>query len=656
VGWGLFSGEVRKQRVFSASCNRLPENPVRSITLVLITFALGAANAEDQQQTPTTTPDPEAGESNDTIIVTADRRETTLERTTASVEVIDDEDLHTRGDPIHAHDALRRLPGVYVQQSGGGFGGTADISIRGTRNHETQLLIDGIPFNDPGAPVGAPDVLFFNPAGLTRIDLVKGAQGGLYGSRAVGGVINFITAEPTPDHRGSAMLEGGSFETFRAETDASGPINEHLGYALGISGVTSDGFSVQTSPGAGGDPDGHEDDSFERWGINGRLQAHNDIAKAYLALNTVTLEEDLDFTGPDDLVNTIEVQGYRTSTGARTKLSEDVEIAGDVAYSIFDHEYPQETSFDKESDSDEWYGSMRAGYNVIRPLTVTLGVDGDWQHADISAATAENFDRRASLIGVWVEGMYSVPSAELSLAVRRDEHSREGDATTFRAGAAGFLCDNAVKVFSSVATGFRAPSIYELYDTTFASGNPDLRPQETISYEIGHRSRVFDGIDLTNTWFRTEYRDAIVYDIATGKNGNVTTDSHVDGIENSLEFQDDNCPVEMRLTYTWQDSDDGAGNNLRFIPENLASMDITYRYRQAWTRVAAERVWSRTTGLADPMKLDAYSLLSLVIGWEFARGWEAHVRAENLTDEEYEYYPGYSTARRSAYVGITANF
>jgi vitamin B12 transporter len=333
-----------------------------------------------------------------------------------------------------------------------------------------------------------------------------------------------------------------------------------------------------------------------------------------------------------------------------------MELASDVAYSIFDHEYPQETLFDKTSNSDEWYGSVRASYLGIKPLVVTLGVDGDWQHAEIATASAGNFDRRASLIGVWTEGVYSLPSTELSLAVRRDEHSREGDATTFRAGAAEFLFDKAIKVFSSVATGFRAPSLYELYDTTFASGNPDLRPQETLSYEIGHRSRVFDGVHLTNTWFRTEYRDAIVFDFASGKNENITTDSHVDGVENSLEFQDDACPVEMRVTYTWQDSDDGSGNSLRFIPENLASLDVTYRYRKAWTRVATERVWSRATGLADPAKLAPYSLLSLVTGWEFAHGWEGYVRAENLTDEEYEYYPGYSTARRSVYVGVTANF
>lgn len=619
---------------------------------ILLLFFVGCAALAEERPAPPESPV-------DTLTVTADRRESSVERDAASIEIIDNEDLHTRGDPVNVQDDLRRLPGIHVQQSGGGFGGTADISIRGTRSSETVLLIDGIPFNDPAGSVGSVDPIYFNPAGLERIEVVKGAQSGLYGSRAIGGVINLITAQPTEEQRYEARLEGGSYNTWRTEAEASGPISEHTGFALGFSGVDSEGYSVQTSPGAGGDPDGHEDDGFQRWGLNGKLQAHNEIGKVWLGLNTVSIEEDLDFTGPDDRVNTIEVDGYRTSAGGQAKLSEKNQIACDVAYNILDREFPGETLFDKTYDSEEWYASLRNTYTGVERLTVTLGFDGDWQSAEIATASgATNLDKHSQLIGIWSEGTYALPAAEFSLAGRYDEHSREGDATTYRAGAAGFLLERAIKIFGSLATGFRAPSLYELYDTTFASGNPDLRPQETTSYEIGHRSRIWPGVHLTNTWFRTDYHNAIQFDLATFTNSNSVSDTRVHGVENSLEFAHEHCPVETRLTYTWQDSDDGTGKSVRFTPEHLASIDATYRRRAAWARLGVERVWTRATGLTapDPEKLAPYSILSMVLGWEFSHGWEVYARGENLTNEDFEYYPGYSTTRAAGYLGVIAHF
>jgi vitamin B12 transporter len=637
-----------KQRIF-------PSAPLRLCASALF-FLIIPAMAVCEEQPPIETADSSTA-ANDIIIVTAERRDTTLDQTAATVEIVDDEDLHTRGHPLHVHDALRRLPGIYVQQSGGGFGGTSDISIRGTRNPETAVLLDGIPYNDPAAPAGNPDFIFLSPAGLDRIEIVKGAQSGLYGSRAIGGVINLRSAQPTPEHHAYGRVEGGSYNTWRGDLGATGPITEHLGFAIGVDGVRSDGFSAQTTAGEHGDPDGHEKDGFERTGATGRLVAHNDLGQVYLGLSGVHLDQDLDFTGPDDEVNTQEVSGWRASSGAKMNTSQETSVEADVAYSVLDRKYPGETLFDQRYDTDDSYASVRGHWLALPDTILTLGVDGDWQHADIATASgADNFDRRARTVGGWLQADYALPQFEVNAVVRRDDHSRDGDATTFRLGAAVFVWERRSKLFSSVGTGFRAPSLYELYDQTFASGNPDLEPQKTTSYEIGHSTDLGEGFSLTNTAFRTEYRDAIVFDLVTFRNSNLPSDARIDGIENSLAFDDAGCPVDFRIAYTFQDSDDGDGNRLRFIPDHRFSFDATYRHRTAWLRGAVERVWSRDTGDITNPSLSPYALLSAAIGWEFVKGWEAYVRGENLTDEHYEYYPTYATSGAAAYLGVSASF
>lgn len=617
---------------------------------------LTAADALLTPATPTIPADADA-EDGRPLVVTADRRETVKDRTFASIDVVEQQ-IRERGYQPFIHDWLRGLPGVDVNQSGGGFAGTTQVRLRGAKAGETRFLRDGIPVTDASAIDNGPLVELFDPSGLERVEVVRGSQSGLYGSGANGGVVNLISARPTADHRVSARLEGGSHSTIAGGVQASGPVVGGLGYVVGVGGLVSDGFSTATDADANGDPGDHEADGVERLGAHARLQRTSDHGTLYLAGNVVEATQDFDgfpppafSLDPDDRDSTQELDSWRIAGGGEWRPLQQVTIASDVAYTASERRYPQETTFTKEFLADDLFTNARAHAALPADFSADLGVDGLWQQAElIDAAGVAGIDESARLIGMWVTLAYDLPWLALSATGRHDDHSREGDADTWRVGVATFWFDQQYKVFASAGSGFRAPSLYELYDPFY--GNPDLEPQTSLSADLGHTLRPSDsGWSLTNTGFITRYDDAITFDPNTFVSINLPSNARIHGIENALAWFDTHGGVEA--TYTWQHSDDGDGERLAQLPDHKLMVAGIVRAFDAWARVAVERHWSRRSG---GQELPAYTLVGASVGWAIDQHWEVYGRADNLLDEDYEIQPSYATPRRAAYGGVRATF
>lgn len=588
----------------------------------------------------------------DVIVITADRREEPLWRAPVSISVIDVSDGRDRGYPLHVHDLLRGLPGVDVVSTGGGVGGTTDLRLRGASAAETRVLQDGIPVSDPSGISNNPLIELLNPAGLGSIEVVRGAQSGLYGSSAIGGVVNLISARPTAEHEACARVEAGSYHTTRGDAQASGPLGAGFGYAFGISALDSAGFSAQTDTDARGDARGHERDGLYRVGANGRIEATGALGRAYVAINGTTAKQDLDFLGPDDDQTQQTLRAWRLSAGGEVKPAAGVDIATDVAHSVSRRAYPNEQTYDKTFDGTEEYAALHAGYDLLPRVHLSLGGDGVWQNAKLTAADGSvSLDRSAHLVGIWAQAVYAPEPFTVSLTGRHDAHSRDGDADTFRTTVA-YLVRERTTVFAAVGSGFRAPSLYELYAPF--TGNPDLTPQTSTSYELGHRTHVIDGLTLSDTAFYTRYHNAITFDPNTYASINLPSRSSVRGIENALRYRLRGMPLELDGNYTWQRTDDGTGQRLRYLPEHKTGVAALWRWVEVgWVRVGVDRVWSRYAGSRN---LDPYTVVSAAIGYEVAKGWEVYVRGENLTDAHYEIYPSYTVPGRSGYIGVAAYF
>ncbi len=596
----------------------------------------------------------------DTLVVAAERRGTVLNRTVPSTDIITPTDIRERGYQPFVHDWLRGLPGLDVNVSGGGLNAGTQVRIRGAKAGETRFMRDGIPITDATSISNEIPVEFLDQSGITQVEVVRGAQSGLYGSGANGGVVNLVSVRPTSQHHASGQLDYGSNHTIAGGGQATGPISENLGYAVNLGGIDSDGYSTAARAGDNGNPRGYEDDGFYRYGGTARIEAFGDIGKVYLAgtLNNARSEFDNDYPAPTFNLNPNDTRAYQTyasrrlAGGGKLNLTKDIHLVSDLAYTQTERRYPEETTYTRSFDADDTYGSLQANAKFIEVLTTTLGVDGLWQHADIvNAANTTTIDRGARLIGTWLSVAYDLPWITLSATGRHDEHSREGGANTWRLGAATFWFEQQYKVFTSAGSGFRAPTLYELYNP--GSGNDTLTPQTSLSADLGQTIWLNEsGLSLTNTAFLTRYDDAISFESTFPyRSINLPSNSEIYGLENALRFEQ--AFLSTGATYTWQDSDNGSGKRLDQLPDHKMMLDGTVRQFDAWLRLAVERIWSRESG---GQTLAPYTLVSASAGYALNKHWDIYTRLENLTDEDYEIYPAYSTARRAIYGGVRATF
>jgi vitamin B12 transporter len=667
----------------------LPRPPRHPRIAVLASAALAALShslaAEDATVPPVTTPSAPAASSasggdasQDTMIVTADRQSLPLKRSTASVDVVTQADDRLAGYQPFVFDWLRDLPGVNVYSSAGGWANTVSLSIRGSK--EVKILQDGIPVDDPTSTNGSPAIELLSPAGLGRIEVVHGEQSGLYGSNAVGGVINLISIQPTDTAQERIRAEFGSFATAGGDAQATGPLNDWLGYAIGISALRSDGFSTQTA-GNDGSTGGHPNDGFDRVDASVRLVAHDASGKdtAYLGLRTarsITQWDYLDISNNDNTVAT-DVSSWRASSGGQLILAEHLVAAADLAYSVIDRYYPNATTedainaaydnaygspyspSDQTFDSHETYASVRLSSDVIDHTVISIGADSTLQAVDITQVYgATDTDHGQDTSGAWGEVRWSVKALELSVTGRHDHYDDVGTANTYRLGAASFPLGDALKLFASTGSGFLAPSLFERYGQFV--GNPTLQAQTSRSVEAGQTLQLpIPALTLTDTWFRTGYRNMIVFPYAYNPDGgsyaNLASDSSIRGVENSLRWHAD--PFELAVSYTWQHSDDGTRMPLPLEPANRLSAVAILHGQAGWVRLGVERVWDRFIATyTNPQNEPPYTLLGAAAGVTLSRMWEVYVRGDNLTNAHYALYPQSTTEPRALFVGTTVAF
>ena len=431
-------------------------NGVTSVTLLLI--ASGSLFAEEFQND---LPDEPSVVDDQVIVISASRSEMLRQRSPTVVDVVEAEGLRLRGNPMRTQDQVSHIPGIYVDHTGGGFVGAGGIYIRGGRAHQTQYIIDGVPLNDPSDTQGLADQFLFVLPGLQRIEVAKGAQSGLYGSGASAGAISLQGLRPTKETRYGGRMEYGSFNTLSGEVQSTGMITEHFGFAVAANHLSTDGISSQTTTDVKGDPDGFEKDPFERKAFSGRFSWQNDDTEIFTSLLYFDSDRDFDARGkPDDTTSRIEQRSIRVHGGFRSDISHDLRLEGDLSYTTYDREVLGSSV--SIYDSIEVYSSLRATYALNDLFDLTAGFDHTAESVDTNAF-GTIIDERENIYGVWAELEANYENWTGQLVLRRDEHSREGDATTYRAGVSYSAFGGDWVIHASTGSGFRAPSLFELF-------------------------------------------------------------------------------------------------------------------------------------------------------------------------------------------------
>lgn len=584
----------------------------------------------------------------DTITIYANQTPTALSRSGATVEVVTADDLAVSPRTKLA-DYLDTIPGVVVS-SNGGLGGVTTVRVRGLSGAYVPVLINGIDVTDPSSTQTQFDWTQLNMGGISRVELVKGSQSAVHGSEAVGGVINITTNDKTAQGtEGDAMIEVGSYGTRRAAvTLRSG--NERGGVSFGLASVKTDGFSARAG-------------TTEKDGYDGKQLT---FGAEYDLTDTLTVGFDayaVDAEYEYD-PSTFDENGKSTSNTRAARIYADLQT-GAVDHNFSVSRYTIDRMLTEGGFSDPYKGTRnrvdyKATWSPSDSYRLTFGADWTketflstggiyapptWARSGSTTSTGD-----VTVKGIFTEAAFAPTDAlDVTVSLRRDDHSDFGAHTTGRVAVAYRLSD-ATTLRALASNGFRAPSLYELYDSQY--GNATLKPETSRNLEFGIEHAYANGANVSATAFYTEIDNPIQW--SGGAYNQVAGTTKTKGLELAATYALSPI-VTANWGYTFTDSRDSGGNPQLRIPRHDLTLGLTANLTDALdVGVSVQRVLDRPTEFGTPLK--DYTLVNATASYAINDGMDAYLRVENLTDSDYQTAAGYNTAGRSAYFGIRASF
>ncbi len=626
-----------------------------AVVLGLVLVTGGAALAEEKAA--------QLGE----VVVTATRDEVPLEQVGSSISVITAKEIEQQQVRTVA-DALRTVPGLDVVRTGS-FGGTTAIFMRGAKSEHTLVLIDGIEINDPSSTGGG-----FNFANLTtdnieRIEILRGPQSTLYGSHAIGGVINIITKQGDGKLKGFLSAEGGSFTTARETAGIHGGTNL-LQYALTVSRLDTGGVSAAGERYGNTERDGYQNSAVAgRLGITPTSNSQIDLTLRYDRSRTSV--DNGGGAGMDDPNHTMHsdelffrTQGWLALLDGRWEQKLGVSFS-DISWrddNDPDTAHPIDllrSSFHGQSVKVDWQHTLK----LHETTTLVLGAEtteenakSDYYSDGAWGPYSSNWDERfARTTGVYLQDQLSLFDAwHSTFGVRVDDHSKFGTETTYRFTTSYLVKQSDTRLKGSYGTGFKAPSLYQLYSSY---GSPDLKPDKSIGWDLGlEQGLPFMKTTLGATWFRNEYSQMIDFDMTTWKYTNVAK-AHSQGLELTAALQPlDNLGLKAAYTYT-EAYDDISGKQLVRRPKNKLTFAANYSFlKKANVNLGFVYVGTRSADTANTQKMKDYLLVNLAGSYDVSKNLQLFGRVDNLFDRQYEEVVGYGTPGIGAYGGVKVSF
>ncbi len=593
-----------------------------------------------------------AEDKKDEVVVTATRVEAGIDKIASSVTVITAADIEaSQGKTVP--DVLRSIPGVHVSRNGG-TGKSVSVYLRGAKSEHVLVLIDGVDLNDPVSAGRAADLSSIGVGNVERIEVLRGAQSALYGSDAIGGVINIITKKGEGPATVTVKAEVGSFETYSESIGLHGSSGD-INYSFLVSRVDTEGISVANEKDGNTEKDGYWNSTF-----SGRIGwTPSDTFDLSLILRYVESESELDAGSgalKDNLDDTQETELLFVRSEAVVWLLDSMwEQKFGVSYSSHDRVYNQpgdQTIFDSELLKFDWQNNLYMADSHI----VSMGAEYEEEQGESSRVGpySSNFDKKTSEnIGVFAQDVYTwQEKVTVAANVRVDDHDQFGDEVTYRFAPVYELEETGTRFKATYGTGFKAPSLFQLYSIY---GSEDLQPMKSDTYDIGLSQNVFSDILVVDVvYFNSQYEDMISYDFVTFKYGNIS-EAESEGVEvlASLRASD---KVMLNLSYTYTDTEDkDTGKALKRIPVDRASFGASYRDKKLTANLGVVYVGERLDRdfvTSTDITMPDYFLVDISGSYDCTDSFQVFARVENLLDEEYEEVYGYGTAGLGIYGGV----
>jgi vitamin B12 transporter len=573
-----------------------------------------------------------AAASPDHIVVTATRTAEDPESLPFSIDSIPAERWEAAGGDAEA--ALSTVPGVSFTSSGGP-GQTKSLLLRGAKAEHTLVLIDGIPVNDPLSPSRAFDFGQIPVSEIDHVEILKGPQSVLYGSDAMGGVVQIFTKKT-----GSrARAEGGSYHTF------SGSVSS-MGFRAG--GVSSRGYSSADEREGNTEPDG-----YRAYNLGGTQEFPlNDRFLMRLNAQYQDSRADTDKNGGrgGDSFNT-----YASHSQFLLREENVVLLPGEAELTVAGN-YASHYRTDNTNGGDYYRGNLWKAEAIAKkplgPQRFTLGAEYGDEGGSSSQTSGGRRDFREG--AAYLQDELALSSrVELVAGGRVDLHSETRTAGTYRLGLNWWLVPEFLRARGSVSSGFKAPSLYQTYSIY---GSPSLLPERSFGGEAGlEAKRGYWRSELT--WFTNRFRDLIDFNLVTNRYFNQSR-ALTTGVEWGLGWSDGRLRADNALTYL-RAIDPDTGVALLRRPRWTDSLTLGAGREKKWgTSLNLRYVGERQDAhplLLTRQTMPAYLTLGADLFREIGDGLRLTARGVNLFDRRYQETSGFGVPGLSGYAGIEAD-
>jgi len=594
----------------------------------------------------------------ETIIVVGARVPVPESEVTSAVTLLEPEEIELRGPVLS--DALRAVPGLAVSRSGPA-GSLTDVRLRGSEANHVLVLIDGI---EASVPLTGGFNFSQTPAfGVDRVEVLRGEQSALWGSDAIGGVINILTNAGTPETRWSLFGEAGSFDTRQAGASVSGTRGSLSG-GVSASLYTTEGIDAA---GLGGEDDGFDLRNISASGTLGLSTGISLEGAARLTAYMTEYDADTDFDGRlDDTAN--ETDGLRQ--GARLAVIAEpgairLPWRSELAVSLVSDAMTNSDAgtFTGETEGRRWQAYYQGtaewvGLGADHRLTVLAEHETERFSAYSGPGAGDNQVRELSNDALALDYGATAGGLSLHASARHDWNDQFDDALTWRVGAAYAFGAIGGRIRASYGEGVKNPGIYELYGffPGFFTGNPNLVPERSRGWEIGWDQFFADTLRFGVSAYASTLEDEIYTDFAVSPSTarNRAFESERRGVEIEGEWQA-LASLAVRGSATFSDSEENGTPEIR-RPDRLASLSVNWTPEGPFSAgLAADHVGEQIdTDFATfaNVTLPAYTLVSGRFAYAVNDRLELYVRGDNLLDEEYRDVVGYAAPGRGLYVGL----
>ena len=621
----------------------------RRFTL-LVTLVGSSCFAQDVKQVET-----KEVENLDDVVVTATRTKIKEEQVARSITVITAEDIE-REQPHSFLSMLNGVPGVNIK-SDGSHSASSSISIRGMRGYHTKVMINGMTIQDPSGTQTKAILSTISLDNIERVEIIRGASSTLYGSNAMGGVINIITKKGTEDGlSGELGSEFGSYGYQKYNAALRG-VQGKFDYAFSTEWMGEEGISSKK--------DNSERDSFRSSSTNVDLGYQ---FTDQLKLSGFTRYSDSDEEYDDGFSNPKNRGSFHIiDLQLGTKLAAERLFDG-----IFDTSIGFNYSKVRRADSEgtafymgqtfetDWQNVWRINdrNRILFGMTYTEEkAEKDFYGTTSNRARTDSY-----------YGQYEVEPIDnlfLTSGIRYSNHSEFGGDTTYSLSAAYLIKETGTKLKSSFATGYRAPSLYEL-NYRPALGTLDLKPEKSQSFDIGFEQTVNESIEFGMNFFNNRVTDYIGYNPGAGWPApdyyEQASGIKIYGVESYIKITPiESVTLDFNHTYQHTNNMDTEIAPMVYQPSNTFGASVNWKVDHKWNlNLNANYVGQReydvyvwpAGNVRSSEKLHGYTLVNFATRYDITKSLQVYGRIDNLLDQDYEVSEGYNTYGITTYVGM----